>query len=217
MSRQAPPPLAVWTALCLPLVLVVAACFACIGGEDAVAAFFVQWRAEHPEALKAVRFYTDWGNPALYVVFAAMLALGVKKRRADLAAWALAYLAAQLLFSLAIERVLKIGIGRPRPGVGGPFVPFSLDAAHNAMPSGHTAEMSVQTACLALFARSLAVPLLMGLLLALMGASRLAVGAHHPTDLLAGMAVGCLGGAFASRLAPRLVPRLERAFAKGGK
>jgi undecaprenyl-diphosphatase len=217
MSRQAPHPLAVWTALCLPLVLVVAACFACIGGEDAVAAFFAQWRAEHPDALTIATFYTDWGNPALYLAFAGILAVGVKTRRAELVAQALAYLAAQLLFSLAIERVLKVGIGRPRPGVGGPLVPFSLDAAHNAMPSGHTAEMSVQTACLALFARSLAVPLLMGLLLALMGASRLAVGAHHPTDLLAGMALGCLGGVFASRLAPRLVPRIERAFSKGGK
>jgi membrane-associated phospholipid phosphatase len=56
----------------------------------------------------------------------------------------------------------------------------------------------------------------MGLLLGLMGASRLAMGAHHPTDLLAGMVVGSLGGLFCQRLAPRLEPRLERLFAKGG-
>jgi len=217
MFRHTPHPLAVWTALCLPLLLVVLACFALIGAEDAVAAHFAQWRVENPGALRVVKFYTDWGNPALYFVFGAILALGVLRRRADLAAWALAYLAAQLVFSLALERVLKVGIGRPRPDVGGPFAPFSLDAAHNAMPSGHTAEMTVQTACLALFAKSLAVPVLMGLLLALMGASRLAVGAHHPTDLLAGMVVGCLGGLFCQRLAPRLEPRLERLFAKGGR
>lgn len=216
MFRSTPHPFAVWTALCLPLLLVVLASFALIGGEDAVAAHFAQWRVENPGALRVVKFYTDWGNPALYAVFAGMLALGVKRRRADLAAWALAYLAAQLVFSLAIERVLKVGIGRPRPDVGGPFVPFSLDAAHNAMPSGHTTEMTVQTASLALFAQSLAVPVLMGLLLGLMGASRLAMGAHHPTDLLGGLALGCLGGLFCQRLAPALTPRLERLFAKGG-
>jgi len=217
MFRHTPHPLAVWTALCLPLLLVVAATFACIGGEADTAAYFAQWRLDHPDALQVVKFYTDWGNPAMYLVFAGMLGLGIARRRADLAAWALAYLAAQLLFSLAIERVLKVGIGRPRPDVGGPLVPFSLDAAHNAMPSGHTTEMTVQTASLALFAHTLAVPLLMGLLLALMGASRLALGAHHPTDLLGGLALGGLGGLFCQRLAPALTPRLERLFAKGGR
>ena len=216
MFRSTPHPLAVWTALCLPLLLVVIASFALIGGEDAVAAHFTLWRAENPGLLRVVKFYTDWGNPALYLVFAAMLAVGIVRRRADLAAWALSYLAAQLLFSLAIERVLKIGIGRPRPDVGGPFVPFSFDAAHNSMPSGHMAEMTVQTSCVALFAKTLALPLLMGLLLGLMGASRLAVGAHHPTDLLGGLAVGCLGGLFCQRLAPKLEPRLARALTKGG-
>lgn len=205
-----------WTALSLPLLLVVAACFVFIGDEAAVAAYFAQWRLLHPDALRVVKLYTDWGNPALYLVFAGMLLLGVKKRRADLAAWALAYLAAQLVFSLAIERVLKIGIGRPRPNVGGPLVPFSFDAAHNSMPSGHTTEMTVQTASLALFAPSLAVPLCMGLLLALMGASRLAMGAHHPTDLLGGLALGGLGGLFCQRLAPVLAGVLKRNFIRFG-
>ncbi len=209
-------PLMVWTALCLPLLLVVAACFAFIGSEAEVAAYFTQWRLDHPAAFRVAKLYTDWGNPAMYLVFAAMLGLGLKRGRADLAAWALSYLAAQLLFSLALERVLKIGIGRPRPGVGGDFVPWSLDAAHNSMPSGHTTEMSVQTGTLALFARSLLVPMLMGLLLAAMGASRLLVGAHHPTDLLGGLVLGGLGGLFASRLAPRLADVLKQRFALFG-
>jgi membrane-associated phospholipid phosphatase len=209
-------PLVVWTALCLPLLLLVAACFVFLGSETEVAAYFTQWRLAHPDALKLVKLYTDWGNPALYLVFAAMLGLGLKRGRADLTAWALSYLAAQLVFSLAIERLLKIGIGRPRPGVGGECISWSLDAAHNSMPSGHTTEMSVQTASLALFARSLFVPLLMGLLLAAMGASRLFVGAHHPTDLLGGLALGGLGGLFASRLAPKLADVLKQRFALFG-
>ncbi|HWR03301.1 MAG TPA: phosphatase PAP2 family protein [Humidesulfovibrio sp.] len=219
MPRTAPQsisaaPVVVWTALCLPLLLVVAACFLFIGDEAAVAAHFAQWRLAHPDALKLVKLYTDWGNPAMYLVFAAMLGLGLKRGRADLVAWALAYLAAQLLFSLAIERVLKIGIGRPRPGVGGECIPWSLDGAHNSMPSGHTTEMSVQTGTLALFARALLVPVLMGLLLAAMGASRLFVGAHHPSDLLGGLVLGGLGGLFASRLAPWLTPRLATFLAQ---
>ncbi len=220
MPKRAPTPLAAWTALSLPLLLVVAGCFALIGNEDAVALFFAQWREANPQAAALVRLYTNWGNPALYLVFATILVRGIRRQRPDLTALALAYLAAQLLFSLAIERLLKIGLGRPRPGIGGPFAPWSLDDAHNALPSGHTTEMTVQTATLALHAKNLAWPLVLGVALALMGASRLALGAHHPTDLLAGWALGSLGGLFARWLAPRLAssfaPRLGRMFVTKG-
>lgn len=216
MPRNSPSPLAAWAALCLPLLLVVAGCFLLLGSEDAVRLHFEAWRAANPEFTRLVKLYTDWGNPALYLVFTAMLVRGLAQHRADLTAWALAYLAAQLLVSLALERVLKISIGRPRPGVGGPFLPWSLDAAHNAMPSGHTAEMTVQTASLGLFARSLALPLLLGLSLAAMGASRIILGAHHPSDVLAGIALGGLGGLFTRRYAPRWAGYFQRLFHKPG-
>lgn len=210
MPRKAPNQFAVWTVLFLPLVVIAVGAMALCGGEAGVAQYFDAWRAANPEAVFWVRLYTDWGNPALYLVYAAMLYRGLARGRADLTARAGAYLAAQLLVSLAIERVLKIGIGRPRPGVGGPYVPFSLDAAHNSMPSGHTVEMTVQTASLAVFARSLALPAALGLALGLMGLSRLAMGAHHPTDLLAGLVVGSLGGVVAKRLSPVLEAGLAR-------
>jgi undecaprenyl-diphosphatase len=114
MPRNSPSPLAAWAALCLPLLLVVAGCFLLLGSEDAVRLHFEAWRAANPEFTRLVKLYTDWGNPALYLVFTAMLVRGLAQHRADLTAWALAYLAAQLLVSLALERVLKISIGRPR-------------------------------------------------------------------------------------------------------
>ena len=220
-APQAAAPIGVWLALALPLVCVALGALALYGGEDGVTAHYALWRAAHPEAARWLRLYTDWGNPALYLVFAGMLLRGVKRRRADLTGRALAYLAAQLLVSLALERVLKIGIGRPRPDVGGPLVPFSLDGAHNSMPSGHTVEMTVQTASLALFAKSLALPIACGLALALMGYSRMALGAHHPTDLLGGLLVGALGGLLCRRLAPRMAahvaPFLNRLADKGAR
>jgi Membrane-associated phospholipid phosphatase len=214
MPSKAPSPTAIWTALALPLLLVVAGSFVLFGSEAGVAAYFEAWRAANPDAVPWVRLYTECGNPALYLVYAGMLYLGLTRGRADLTARVLAYVAAQVLVSLAIDRVLKIGIGRPRPGVGGPLVPFSLDAAHNAMPSGHTTEMTAQTASLAVFARSLALPVLLGLSLGLMGLSRLVLGAHHPTDLLGGFLVGSLGGVVCKRLAPRLVPRVAPYLAR---
>ena len=76
--------------------------------------------------------------------------------------------------------------------------------------------LTVQTASLALHAPALLWPLTLGLALALMGASRLALGAHHPTDVLGGWVLGSLGGLFARWLAPRLAPHLTRMSATKG-
>jgi membrane-associated phospholipid phosphatase len=203
MPRNAPTPLAVWAVMSLPLVLTVAACFAFIGGEEAVAAHFAAWRPEHPFAVRLLKLYTDWGNPAFYLVYAAILARGLKQRRRDLTALALGLLAAQLLVSLAAERLLKTAIGRPRPDVGGPFAPWSFDAGHHSLPSGHTTEITVHTLPLALRARSWLLPLTLSLVTGLMGASRIALGWHHPTDILAGWVLGSLGGMLAHRLAQK--------------
>jgi undecaprenyl-diphosphatase len=209
MPQQAPYALpAAWAFAVLPLACVCAACLALFGSEAATAAYFVAWRAAHPEAVGWIKLFSAWGNPALYLVYAGLLACGLRRRRRGPLALALAYLAAQVIVSVALERALKIVIGRPRPGVGGPFLPVSFDAAHNSMPSGHIEEMTLQTLPLAALRRWLAP--LMGLLLGLMGASRIVLGAHHPSDLLGGMAVGLVGAALIQYLAPRLAARLPR-------
>lgn len=210
----APSPLAAWAVLSLPLLAVVAACFAFIGpgigSEGAVAAYFAAWRPEHPIAVFALKLYTNWGNPALYLVYAIILARGLKGRCRGLTGLALGYLAAQLVVSVALERLLKIAIGRPRPGEGGPFVPWSFDAAHHSLPSGHVEEITLQALPLALRAQALLLPLALGLVVGLMGLSRIALGWHHPTDLLVGWLVGSLGGLLVQRLAPRIAARLPK-------
>lgn len=197
----------------MPLLAVVAGFYLCLGGEEAIEAHYFAWRAANAGAVGWLKLYTNWGNPALYLAFAAMLALGLKRRRPELAAAALGYLAAQLIFSLALEQLFKISIGRPRPGVAGPYVPWSFDAAHQSLPSGHTTEFSLQAICLALrpvWASGLLRPLTLGLALALMGASRVMLGWHHPSDVLAGWALGSLGGFCARPLAERMQPWLAR-------
>jgi undecaprenyl-diphosphatase len=203
-------PLAAWAVLSLPLFAAVAACFALFGSEEAVASYFAAWRPGHPDAVVALKLYTNWGNPALYLVYAVILARGLKRRGRGLTSLALAYLAGQLLVSVVLERLLKTAIGRPRPDAGGPFMPWSLDAAHHAMPSGHVEEITLQALPLALRAGCWLTPLGLGLVVGLMGASRVILGWHHPTDLLAGWLVGSLGGAFIQWLAPRLAARLPK-------
>jgi len=203
MPRTAPNPLAAWAVLSLPLVAAMAACYGVLGAEDAIIAHFDAWRPEHPHAVALLKFCTDWGNPALYLVYAGILIKGLKQRRRDLTMLALGCLAAQLIVSLAVERFLKISIGRPRPDVPGPFVPWSLDSGHHSLPSGHTTEIMVQTVPLAIRFGPWLAPLGLGLMAGLVGFSRIALGWHHPSDVLAGWLVGSLGGYLALYLARR--------------
>jgi len=189
--------------LSLPLLLAMGACYAFLGSEDAIIAHFDAWRPAHPAAVAALKLCTDWGNPALYLVYAGILIRGLRRRRRELTMLALGYLAAQLIVSVAIERFLKISIGRPRPDVPGPYVPWSFDSPHNSLPSGHTTEIMVQTVPLALRAKSWLPPLALSLMAGCIGASRIALGWHHPSDVLAGWLLGSLGGYLALYLARR--------------
>jgi membrane-associated phospholipid phosphatase len=92
--------------------------------------------------------------------------------------------------------VVKHIFGRARPGVGGsldPFLfsPFSWPAAYASLPSGHAATaFSVLVALGTLWPRGRTLLLIYALLIA---ASRVAVTAHYPSDVLAGALVGVAG------------------------
>jgi undecaprenyl-diphosphatase len=96
------------------------------------------------------------------------------------------------LFVAIIKRV----IGRARPlhfdGVGSlDFAPFAWRADYASLPSGHAT-----TACAAAVALGALFPQARTILWIFAGAialSRVVVGAHYPSDVLAGAAVGSLG------------------------
>jgi undecaprenyl-diphosphatase len=195
--------------LSLPLLLVAGGSLAVFGSEAAVTAHFLAWRAEHQALTQLLTFYTDYGNAAFYFLYAGMLVRALRRRDKDGLCLVLGYLAAQLLISLLAVRVLKMSIGRARPMTGGPAMPFTVEGAYHSMPSGHSVEMTLQTLPLALRAKTLALPLLLGLALGLMALTRIALGWHHPTDVLAGWVLGGLGGLLALGIAQQLKYRLN--------
>lgn len=108
---------------------------------------------------------------------------------------------------LCTNVVLKHLVSRPRPwlDVAG-LIPLIEEADPNSFPSGHTC---------AAFAFAVALlhtlPVRWGKALALgtavlMGLSRLYVGVHYPTDVLAGALIGLLAGWVAALLWKRLAP-----------
>jgi membrane-associated phospholipid phosphatase len=95
-----------------------------------------------------------------------------------------------------VVSVVKRLIGRARPFVGGsadPFLyaPFGWKVEYASMPSGHaTTAFAAAVAIGALWPRTRVVMWAYALAIAL---SRIALTAHHPSDVLAGALVGALG------------------------
>lgn len=147
---------------------------------------------------------TNWGLYLFYAVFAGLMAFALVRRDRRLKNLCLAYLKAQLIVTLAGVRLLKIVVGRARPGNSPGFNFFSLDFNHNSFPSGHAADAFVSGMFLyyllkqSRYAGGRFLPLLYALAISI---SRVFVSAHYPSDVAAGMAIGILGAWwFISRL-----------------
>lgn len=107
-----------------------------------------------------------------------------------------------LLVNLGAVNMLKIVIARARPihlDTLGPahFQPFSVGYDYASFPSGHATACGTLAALLAIW-----FPPLRGVAIMLLGvlaASRVFVGAHYPSDVVAGFALGFVGTALLAR------------------
>lgn len=174
----------------LPLCAVLLGITAFIGTSDAVVPFFRAYRPAHPTLTFAMQILTDWGNPALYIAYAALFWRGRKHHDRRLTRFVIVYILVQLAMAFLLVRVLKIAIGRPRPGVEGLYQPWSFGSAHNSLPSGHTAEIVGATVPLTFFSRTMVLPLILGCYTALVGFSRVYLEMHHTSDVFFGILVG---------------------------
>ena len=161
-----------------------------IGTGDEVVQFFSSYRAAHPSLTNAVQWITDWGNPLLYIVYATLLTIAVRRQNKRLRAFVLAYIVGQLLVSFLLVRILKVSIGRPRPLADGIFQAWSFSSSHNSLPSGHTAEIVGATIPLAFF-RGKMFSFFAGTYAGVVGMSRVYLSMHHTSDVFFGMLTGC--------------------------
>jgi membrane-associated phospholipid phosphatase len=94
------------------------------------------------------------------------------------------------------DTIVKRLIGRARPFVGGeadPFLymPFAWRPEYASLPSGHATNVFAALVAIALVWPRLRVVMLVYALI--IAASRVIVLAHHPSDVIAGAAVGAVG------------------------
>lgn len=141
--------------------------------------------------------YTHLGDAGLlFIIIGIGMLCFPRTRRAGLVG-----LTALLLGFAGTNLILKHLVARPRPwlDVAG-LLPLVEEGDPNSFPSGHaTAAFAFAGAMVAVLPVRWAKALLLGAAV-LMGFSRLYVGVHYPTDVLAGVAVGLLAGWLASLL-----------------
>ena len=185
-------------ALCTgPLAAMLAAVALFVGTGLRLAEKFTVIRAIHPDITDWMQIVTDWSNPAFYAVYLAIFLYGLRRRDMRLVRLTVCYVLVQLAVSFLLVHVLKISVGKPRPGplimgTGYDFMTFS--PANHSFPSGHTTEIVGALTPLATRFARVSLSLCLGCIVALVGFSRLYLGMHHLSDVAAGLVLGSIAG-----------------------
>ena len=152
-----------------------------------------------PDYYDISKLFTKWGLYLFYAIFSGLWVYALIRKNRKFINIGLAYLKAQVVFSLVVVRILKIFFGRVRPGHGSGFAFFETAGNYHAFPSGHSADAFVSGVFLyyllkqTKYARFRFLPLIYAFLIAI---SRVFVSAHFPSDAVAGMTIGILGAWF---------------------
>ena len=194
-------PLKHWALLSLPLLCALAAIRLGFDDEKAVADFFLAHAQAHPSLAGWLKFATDWSNALFYLIYAAMLFTAWRSANRERLRFTLIVLGVQLVVSVLCVHFIKYTVGRPRPGQLGFYDPLTTKGTYHSFPSGHTTEIMGWSLPLALRKGSTLLSALLGLLIGLVGFSRIYLSWHYPSDVLCGWLLGSFGGFAAHILA----------------
>jgi undecaprenyl-diphosphatase len=159
----------------------------------------IRWMgAHHSPALDAMMIEVTalgTGTVVLMVVAVAALFLVLTQHK-----YSAALLLASTLGGILLNGVLKLGFNRPRPSI---FVP-AVHTVSSSFPSGHAMSAAIVYSTVAYLAARLhkrywARWLVMTaalLLVALISFSRMYLGVHYPSDVVAGVAIGLAWAGF---------------------
>lgn len=181
---------------------------AALNAGEAGFLLWVQNALRAPLLDPVILFFTKLGNTgALFILLTALLLVFPRTRRVGLAA-ALGLLCSLLFTNLILKNLFQ----RVRPWEAFDFLRNLVVETDTSFPSGHTSAafafaLAVVRAGPKTWRKSKAAVVVLAVL---MGLSRLYVGAHYPTDVLAGALVGSLAGVTGWYLSTRLLHRFPR-------
>jgi len=150
----------------------------------------------NPEVIQVFQWITKLGKSTGYLVGFAVLFVFFKFfRRRPIAANRALFLFAAVALSGLTTDLIKPLVGRLRPkllfeaNLYG-FDPFRIGYEYNSLPSGHATTVFALAAALMLFSPRWRLPLVG--FAAVVGLSRIVVGAHYLSDVMAGAYVGIM-------------------------
>ncbi len=168
------------------------------------------WIAEHVRCALLdpfMKLYTQLGNAGmLFIVLGLALLLFKPTRKAGVSA-----LCAMLIGLIVVNFTIKPLMARPRPWlVIENFVNLVPEGDPNSFPSGHTnaAFAFALAVCMSAPKRWMKISAVCAA--AVMGLSRLYVGVHFPSDVLAGAVIGSLCGLLGAWVVKQAWGRLSR-------
>ena len=172
-----------------------------LGGDDAARLDLpiVRYLAEHRTAWLTTTMRDITWVGSTVVLIPLVLAIGIEAHRRTRTWTALTQLVLSLGGAIALYELIKPLVGRPRPHVG----QLVSTATGYAFPSGHVTQTTAVAVTLAILGARLtfswphkvAIWLIAVLVCLAVGFSRIYLGVHWPTDVLAGYALGALWAA----------------------
>lgn len=178
------------------LLLVVTASIATVWGGDVT---IVQWfKAYTWTGIDKSLIYTlsDAVLVPFYLLFLYLfLSHWRQRQRSAIFVVAGGYLIAQVFGSILLARVLKVFVGRARPDTffADPtrdWIGFTNNSAFHSFPSGHTTDLFTGAIFLALLLPRWWMRLSALMCAVLVGLSRVVLGKHYPSDVIAGALIG---------------------------
>ena len=156
------------------------------------ALIYAAWHSQHPVLTQCIRWITDWGNMFLYLPYPFILAIAIKQKKNTVLQRFVGYfILMQLTISLFAVNFLKIITGVPRPYTFEKGLhPLSFQSQYYSFPSGHTAEIMGTCGPFAHCVKPYVLSFTLGLVPAIMGFTRIYLGQHYPTDILASALIG---------------------------
>ena len=132
-----------------------------------------------------------FGLPATLIIFSSLTKKSLLLKEA-------AYIFISVALSAILANVLKYSIDLPRPYVLYPFIEKLGSGGSPSFPSGHTADAFAFAMAASLVWRKWQIVIPVFIWAALVGYSRMCLGVHFPSDVIAGALIGiiCANGSY---------------------
>lgn len=115
-------------------------------------------------------------------------------------------LAIVLILVVIVSQGLKALIYRERPFITHPFIEKLSEAGSSSFPSGHTLEAFAIAAAISLLISKKKIVIPVYIWAILVAYSRMALGVHYPSDVLAGIIIGTFIGWVVPWIFQRIIP-----------